>query len=578
MKVLVVDNYDSFTYNLVQYLGELGARARGRAQRPRDGRRAARARSPTASSSRPGPCTPERGRHLGRGRCAASPRPGSRRSASAWATSRWPRRSAARSSATCRSTARRRRSSTTAARSSPACASPLTVGRYHSLVVDEDAARLLRGHRPAAAACVMGIRHRELPAEGVQFHPESVLTDDGKQLLRELPGLMPNDILTRGHRRARVGPRPRPGGGRRACWPRSWPATPPRRRSPRFLIALRTKGETVEELAGLARHDARARHAGAVRPRRPARHRRHRRRAPDVQRLDDRRADRRRRRLRGGQARQPLGDRPVGQRRRARGARRAHRPRPRRGRALHRRGRLRLHVRARPPRGDALRRPGAQGARGAHDLQLPRPADQPGRRAAPARRRLRPAPTSSAGGRAGAPGGRPGVGSVQRGWTRRDEHVRRRPTSSRSTATPSSATSSRRRTSGSSAAPRDAVAGGTPRGNAATTRAILAGEPGPRATSPCSTPAPRSTPPACADSLREGVDAAREAIDSGRGAAHHWTPTSSCRGELADAMSVLDRIVDATREDVARRRAGVPLAELERAPPARARTGRSPRR
>ena len=42
---------------------------------------------------------------------------------------------------------------------------------------------VLRGLRHAAAASSWRIRHRELPAEGVQFHPESVLTDDGKRLL-----------------------------------------------------------------------------------------------------------------------------------------------------------------------------------------------------------------------------------------------------------------------------------------------------------------------------------------------------------------------------------------------------------
>ena len=103
-------------------------------------------------------------------------------------------------------------------------------------------------------------------------------------------------------------------------------------------------------------HDAAARDPGHDRPRRPHRHRRHRRRAADLQRLDDRGADRGRRRLRGRQARQPLGDRAVGLRRPAGGARRAHRPRAGRGRALHRGGGLRLHVRARPPRRDAARR------------------------------------------------------------------------------------------------------------------------------------------------------------------------------------------------------------------------------
>ncbi len=79
-----------------------------------------------------------------------------------------------------------------------------------------------------------------------------------------------------------------------------------------FLIALRTKGETVQELAGLARTmRALAAHVPSERDG-PARHRRHRRRAQHVQRLDDRGADRRRRGVRGGQARQPLGDEQLG--------------------------------------------------------------------------------------------------------------------------------------------------------------------------------------------------------------------------------------------------------------------------
>jgi anthranilate synthase/aminodeoxychorismate synthase-like glutamine amidotransferase len=60
--------------------------------------------------------------------------------------------------------------------------SPLTVGRYHSLVVDPQLPDCLE-ESARGDGLVMGIRHRELPAEGVQFHPESVLTTAGKSLL-----------------------------------------------------------------------------------------------------------------------------------------------------------------------------------------------------------------------------------------------------------------------------------------------------------------------------------------------------------------------------------------------------------
>jgi anthranilate synthase/aminodeoxychorismate synthase-like glutamine amidotransferase len=61
--------------------------------------------------------------------------------------------------------------------------SPLTVGRYHSLIVADALPDCLEVSARGDGV-VMGIRHRELPAEGVQFHPESVLTDDGMELLR----------------------------------------------------------------------------------------------------------------------------------------------------------------------------------------------------------------------------------------------------------------------------------------------------------------------------------------------------------------------------------------------------------
>ena len=66
--------------------------------------------------------------------------------------------------------------------------SPLVVGRYHSLVVDPERCRT--GSRCSARAgdVIMGLRHRELPVEGVQFHPESVLTPHGKEMLRNFLG------------------------------------------------------------------------------------------------------------------------------------------------------------------------------------------------------------------------------------------------------------------------------------------------------------------------------------------------------------------------------------------------------
>jgi anthranilate synthase/aminodeoxychorismate synthase-like glutamine amidotransferase len=64
--------------------------------------------------------------------------------------------------------------------------SPLVVGRYHSLVV-EDLPDVLQVSARAGDV-VMGVRHAELPIEGVQFHPESVLTPHGKQMLRNFLG------------------------------------------------------------------------------------------------------------------------------------------------------------------------------------------------------------------------------------------------------------------------------------------------------------------------------------------------------------------------------------------------------
>jgi len=59
---------------------------------------------------------------------------------------------------------------------------PLEVGRYHSLVADPALPECLE-RSAFGGEVVMAVRHRELPAEGVQFHPESVLTEQGRELL-----------------------------------------------------------------------------------------------------------------------------------------------------------------------------------------------------------------------------------------------------------------------------------------------------------------------------------------------------------------------------------------------------------
>jgi anthranilate synthase/aminodeoxychorismate synthase-like glutamine amidotransferase len=63
--------------------------------------------------------------------------------------------------------------------------SPLTVTRYHSLVIDAASIPdVLEVTATAPDGTVMGVRHRELPIEGVQFHPESVLSEEGHAFLR----------------------------------------------------------------------------------------------------------------------------------------------------------------------------------------------------------------------------------------------------------------------------------------------------------------------------------------------------------------------------------------------------------
>jgi anthranilate synthase/aminodeoxychorismate synthase-like glutamine amidotransferase len=178
MSVLVVDNYDSFTYNLVQYLGELGAEI----DVVRNDVPELLERSPERVIVSPGPCTPaEAGlsvaaiRRYGE---AGVPVLGVCLGHQALAAAYGGR--VVRGDPVHGKTAEVEHDGKTIF---AGLDSPLTAGRYHSLVVDPDLpSALLRSAR--SGEVIMGLRHRDLPVEGVQFHPESVLTPAGKSLLR----------------------------------------------------------------------------------------------------------------------------------------------------------------------------------------------------------------------------------------------------------------------------------------------------------------------------------------------------------------------------------------------------------
>ena len=184
--VFILDNYDSFTYNLVQYFGELGAQVEVRRN---DQVTVAdiEVMQPDRIVISPGPCTPQEAgisidliRHFAGkvpilGVCLGHQAIGA---AFGGQVVRAPRLMHGKTSAVSHD-------SKTIFRGLP---TPMTATRYHSLIVEEnDLPEELEVSAWTAdkdgTRTIMGLRHKKFPVEGVQFHPESVLTDAGKKLV-----------------------------------------------------------------------------------------------------------------------------------------------------------------------------------------------------------------------------------------------------------------------------------------------------------------------------------------------------------------------------------------------------------
>jgi anthranilate synthase component 2 len=186
--VLMIDNYDSFTYNLVQYLGELGAEVQTHRNDQVSVDEVARLQ-PSHIVLSPGPCTPNEagiclelidrlagqfpilgvclghqsigqafGGHVVRAREVMHGKTSQIHHRGEGVFARLP--------------------------------TPYTATRYHSLIVQEDGlpdaleVTAWTQHADGRRDEIMGLRHRSLPVEGVQFHPESILTEHGHALLK----------------------------------------------------------------------------------------------------------------------------------------------------------------------------------------------------------------------------------------------------------------------------------------------------------------------------------------------------------------------------------------------------------
>ena len=188
--ILMIDNYDSFTYNLVQYLQQLGAEVivkRNDAISVEE----IEALAPEAIFLSPGPCSPKEAgvtvaviRRFHQtipimGVCLGHQAIGYAFGADVVRAGRVMH-----------------------GKTSPilndgqtifaGLPSPLTAGRYHSLIVDrESLPPCLKISAETAEGEVMGLRHETYPVEGIQFHPESILTPQGKRIIRNFLNMLP---------------------------------------------------------------------------------------------------------------------------------------------------------------------------------------------------------------------------------------------------------------------------------------------------------------------------------------------------------------------------------------------------
>ncbi len=186
--ILLLDNYDSFTYNLAQYLGELGCQIEVHRNDKISVDEVAR-RKPEKIVISPGPCTPREAgisvelieRLAGKipilGVCLGHQALGA---AFGGKVVRAPKLFHGKTSEI-------EHDGKGIFRKLP---NPFTATRYHSLIVERKSLpRVLEISAQTHDGIIMGLRHRKFRAEGVQFHPESVLTESGKQLLKNFLAL-----------------------------------------------------------------------------------------------------------------------------------------------------------------------------------------------------------------------------------------------------------------------------------------------------------------------------------------------------------------------------------------------------